>query len=461
MKKGYIVYNEKKFNGFEINDIESVFKDDVFEELLSNDYSKSLFISIAVDQIKDFGKAIEVFEKYLRLNIPVVLFNRSVVREENPVTHTGRMIKDNFIFNSLMSKYGVINCYTFEELRFASMILDLGDFEKYASKVQLVNVNNDIKKVVQKEMETVEESDIKITSIDNMGNCIQYGKVTFVVDEMLSLALKDVSESCYGDSMIVPNSRVFFKMLNQCIERMTNSYEFSNMALTINKVFGEIDVLSEIQSRAQLKNSEIRISKNEFAKDLDELLTTADRIGYPVVMKINSLDIPHKSDVGGVVVGVKDRPSLEIAYHKMMDDVTRNCPDALLEGIMISEMAPRGYEIILGAYNHDVYGPVVMVGDGGVTTEIFKDVAYAPVPVSEADANRMVENLRIYPILSGYRGADLLDVERLVKDIMSLSDFMYKNIDTVKEVDINPLFLYEKGNGSCAVDALVVIKKGE
>jgi len=456
--KGYLFYNEEKFHDFKVEGQQKVFVDEVFSAVDGYDLEDALYVAVATSHVENFDLAIRVFEQLLKKGIPVVLFNRKVVKESEPVTHSGKMIKDNFIFNSLMEKYGVINCYTFEELSYSSMILGFESFHRNADQVELIHVNDDIEKVVRKELVPIEESDIKITSKDNIGNCIQYGKVTFVVDEMLSNAIIDTSESCFGDSLIVPNTRVFFKMLNSCINRLTKKFDFSNMSLTTNSHFGPREVLSEIDSRAKLSDSDIRISKNEFALTLEELLETADRIGYPVVMKINSLDIPHKSDVGGVVVGVKDRPSLEVAYKKMMDDVTRNCPEAHLEGVMISEMAPRGYEIILGSYNHDVYGPVIMCGDGGVTTEIFKDVAYAPVPVSEQEARRMVESLRIYPILNGYRGAKKLDVDQLVNDILSLSRYVFRNIDTVKEVDINPIFLYEAGEGSCAVDALVVVK---
>lgn len=453
-----MLYNELKFKEFELEDVISLHFDDVFTELLDNDYSKALFLSIAVDEIKNFENAIKVFEKYLFMDIPVVLFNRKVVKEDNPISHTGKMIKDNFIFNSLMRKYGVINCYTFEELKFSSMILGLDGFKKHAAPVQLINVNEDIYKVVRKEMQDVEESELRVTSKDHMGNCIHYGQITFVVDEMLSNALVDVSETCFGASMIVPNTRVFFKMLNQCIERVTRSFDFSNMALTTNTVFGEVEALSELESRALLQEkSDIRVGKTMAVEGLNETLEAAKTVGYPVVMKVNSVDIPHKSDVGGVVVGVKSEPELEVEYYKMMKSVTSKCPDAHIEGVMVSYSVPKGYEIILGAYNHDVYGPVVMVGDGGITTEIFKDVAYRPVPVSKKEALKMIKELNIYPILDGYRGGKVYDLNRLANDIVYLSEFVYKNIDSVKEIDINPLFLYE--DGSCAVDALVVVKK--
>lgn len=459
MKKGFWFYSEEKFKELQLDGIISLHKEDPFTELLEYDYSKALFISITVDQILVFEDAIKVFQKYLMLDIPIILFNRKVIKEDDPVTHSGKMIKDNFIFNSLMYKYGVINCYTFEELKFATQILGLGEFKKYASPVQLIHVNDDIEKVVKKEMIPVEESEVRVTSLDNMGNCIQYGKVTFVVDEMLSHAVIDVSENCYGDSMIVPNSRVFFKMLNQCIERMTRSFDFSFMALTTNDVFGNRVVLSETESRQMLSSSEIKIGKTMIVEGIEEVVNAANTVGYPVVMKVNSMDIPHKSDVGGVVVGIPNEEELRVAYENMMTTVKGNCPDAVINGVMVSYSVPKGYEIILGAYNHDVYGPVVMVGDGGVTTEIFKDVAYAPVPVNIQEARRMVESLNIYPILNGYRGAPKLDIDRLVKDIMALSTFVFKNIDQVKEIDINPLFLYEEGQGSCAVDALVVKKQ--
>ncbi len=456
--KGYLFHNEKKFDDVDTPQ-EKVYSEKVFESILNMDLKDVLYVSVIVDQINNFDLAIRVFQNLLEKNKPVVLLNRNVVSEANPVTHSGRMIKDMQIFNSLMDKYGVINCYSYQELKYASMILSHESFQQNASNVEIVNVGSDIRNVIQKELEVQTESDIKITSIENKGNCIQYGKVTYIVDETLSHAIEDSSESCFGQSLIVPNSRVFFKMLNKCINRFTKEYDFNNMALTTNKVFGSSVTLSEIDSRAMLAESDVRLSKNHFTKTLDDLLDTADRVGYPVVMKVNSLDIPHKSDVGGVVLHIPGREELRVSYHKMMSDVSGHCPDAVLDGVLLTEEVPKGYEIILGAYNHNVYGPIVMVGDGGTTTEVFKDVAYAPVPVNKADATEMVEKLRILPILSGYRGTKKLDINQLVKDIQSLSDYMYKNIDTVKEIDINPLFLYEEGLGSCAVDALVVIKK--
>ncbi len=458
MKKGFMFYEEEKFKQLELDGVISLQRDDVLSELMNSDYSKALFISIAVDKIKDFDLAIRVFQKYLFEDIPIILFNRRVEHEFGTVTHTGKLIKDYQIFNSLMEKYGVINCYTFEELIYATKIFSMEELKRNASNVQLVNVDDDIRKVVLKEMDTVEESVIHVTTVDQMGNCLSYGKVTFIVDEMLTNAVMDVSDTCIGSSLIVPNSRVFFKMLNQCIERLTRSFDFSNMALTTNTVLGERTVLSELESRSMLKDSGIRFDKSLNVTSLEEAIKAAENFGFPLVLKVNSLDIPHKSDVGGVVVGIKDMESFKAAYVKMEEDIAKNCPDAVIQGIIVSEFSPKGFEIILGTYNHDVYGPVVMVGYGGTTCEVFKDVAYAPIPCNIQDAKKMVESLDIYPLLTGYRSAPLLNVERLVTDIVSMSKFMLKNIDSIKEIDINPLFIYEEGKASVAVDALIVTK---
>ena len=171
-------------------------------------------------------------------------------------------------------------------------------------------------------------------------------------------------------------------------------------------------------------------------------------------MKIVSPDIAHKSDVGGVTLGLKDAKAVRKAYKEMIERVSAAAPNAKIAGVAIQNMAPQGIEVIVGATTDPQFGPVMMFGLGGVFVEVLKDVAFRIVPLEPRDAAQMVREIRGLPVLQGARGAQPTDLPALEALIVKVSQFMAAHPE-VAELDLNPVFAYP--NGALAVDARIVL----
>ncbi|WMM24366.1 acetate--CoA ligase family protein [Tissierella sp. MB52-C2] len=217
--------------------------------------------------------------------------------------------------------------------------------------------------------------------------------------------------------------------------------------------------LSEHESKTMLSKAGIPVPKEDIAKDKEEAIKMANEIGYPLVMKIESADIPHKSDAGGVKLNIQSEEDVKKAYDEIMESVAKYNPNAKINGILIQEMLPKGTELIIGVNNDPLYGPMILCGLGGVFVEIFKDVALYPAPLNHNEALEMVKSLKGYPLLTGYRGSNELDIDALVDLIVKVSNFAVENKDIVAEIDINPVFLYEKGEGLSVADSLIILKE--
>lgn len=191
------------------------------------------------------------------------------------------------------------------------------------------------------------------------------------------------------------------------------------------------------------------------AKTVKEAVEASMSIGFPVVLKISSPDALHKSDVGGVIVDVKSEEDVIGNYNKIMSNLTKNVPDACIAGILVQKQAPQATQVIVGGIRDGQFGPAVMFGLGGVFVELFKDVSFRIAPVTEVEALEMIREIKGYAILSGYRGAKALDIPQLIKAIVTISELI-SNIDEIKDVELNPLFVYKKG--IVAVDARVILK---
>ncbi len=212
--------------------------------------------------------------------------------------------------------------------------------------------------------------------------------------------------------------------------------------------------LTEVESRRILSEYGIDFGEFEFATSVEDAISKAEKIGYPVVMKIMSPDIIHKSDAGGVIVNIKDENELKDAYAKIMENAKTYSEDARINGVLLTPMLPDGTEIIIGAIRDKQFGPCVMIGFGGIFVEILKDVSFKIAPVSYGEAKDMVEKLQLYPILNGIRGQEKLDIEALIDTIVKISRLITENED-IKEIDINPIRVYEKG--IAALDGRVII----
>lgn len=213
-------------------------------------------------------------------------------------------------------------------------------------------------------------------------------------------------------------------------------------------------MLTEIESKEALAAAGIPVAMAHLATDAEEAAKLAKKAGFPVVIKIVSPDITHKSDVGGVRVGLESKKDVKQAYEEMMEAVRANEPDARIKGVAVQAMAPAGTEVIVGVSKDPQFGHVIMFGLGGVLVEVLKDVAFRIVPLEARDARQIVREIKGYPVLEGVRGQPPADVAALESLILKLSEFVEAN-PQVEELDLNPVFVY--ADGVIAVDARIVI----
>jgi acetyl-CoA synthetase (ADP-forming) len=198
----------------------------------------------------------------------------------------------------------------------------------------------------------------------------------------------------------------------------------------------------------------IPITKIEVAKTEDAAVAAAKKIGYPIVLKIVSPQVLHKSDAGGVIVGVTDEKGIREGYQKIVSNIKKNVPAAVIEGILVQEMAPKGTEIIIGSTVDPTFGPTIMFGLGGIFVEILKDVSFRLAPITKDDAWEMLDEIKAKKMLDGPRGTAKADKETIVNTLLSVSK-MLMECPEIKELDMNPILVYEKG--ARAVDARVIL----
>lgn len=194
------------------------------------------------------------------------------------------------------------------------------------------------------------------------------------------------------------------------------------------------------------------------ARSLDEAVSFAEEIGYPVVLKIVSEDIIHKTDAGGVALDLENKNEVIDAYQAIMKSCRTKFPKARIRGIEVCEMVPRGVETIVGGTFDPSFGPVVMFGLGGIYVETLKDVTFRAVPLALNDAKKMVRGINAYPILLGVRGEKRKDIEGIVDVLLRVGKLMEK-IEDVSDVEINPLMVYEYGKGVKVVDVRILLKE--
>jgi acetate---CoA ligase (ADP-forming) len=195
------------------------------------------------------------------------------------------------------------------------------------------------------------------------------------------------------------------------------------------------------------------------AKSEDEAVALAKEIGMPVVMKIVSPDILHKSDAGGVKVNIRDENAVRETYRTILSNCREYKADAKIHGIAIQEMAPWGTEVIVGSVNDPTFGPTVMFGLGGVFVEVLKDVTFRVAPVNDSQIARMLNEIRGVPILDGARGEAPRDRDALCSLLACYAAMISDLGDEISETDANPVLVYEAGQGLKVVDARVILKK--
>lgn len=212
--------------------------------------------------------------------------------------------------------------------------------------------------------------------------------------------------------------------------------------------------LTELESREVLKYYQIPVVEGIVAKDTNEAIDFAEKNGYPVVLKVVSKDIIHKTDIGGVIVGIKNEKELREGSLNLIRNVKKYKPTARIDGLFVQKMLPKGVEVIVGGKKDPTFDQVLLFGLGGVFVEIFNDVSFRVVPISQKDAVEMIAEIKGIKVLRGVRGNPPVDFKALVDILMKTSRMLEENQE-IKELDINPVFALT--SGAVAVDARIII----
>lgn len=213
-------------------------------------------------------------------------------------------------------------------------------------------------------------------------------------------------------------------------------------------------VLNEIESKQILEEAGVPVATARLAATPEEAVAAATQAGYPVVLKVVSPDVTHKSDVGGVRLGLDSPETVTAAFQEITASVKRHQPDARIQGVAVQKMARSGIEVIIGMSKDPQFGPVLMFGLGGILVEVLKDVAFRIVPLERRDARQMIREIKGFPVLDGVRGQEPADLAAIEDLLLKVSTFVEAHAE-IEELDLNPVFAYE--DGVIAVDARIVV----
>jgi acyl-CoA synthetase (NDP forming) len=241
---------------------------------------------------------------------------------------------------------------------------------------------------------------------------------------------------------------------------MLRIYKVQEMKARTSQVFSEVHkeerkYLLESEAKDVCVEYGIPVTRFRVAKSKAEAVKFAEEIKFPVVLKIVSPDIIHKSDVGGVIVGLKTAKDVRSAYEQIMQSVKRHKAKAKIVGMLVQEMAPSSTEVIVGAIKDPQFGPALMFGLGGIFVEVLKDVTFRVAPITEEEAREMITEVKAYPLLKGYRNLPPADIGAIVKILLNASRLVMEHSE-IKELDLNPIIVYEKG--AKTVDARIILE---
>jgi acyl-CoA synthetase (NDP forming) len=218
-------------------------------------------------------------------------------------------------------------------------------------------------------------------------------------------------------------------------------------------------VLTEHHAKALLSHYCLPDSQERLVTSGADAVESANVLGYPVALKIVSPDLPHKTEAGGVILGLQGQHSVTAAYDQILASVARYKPDARIEGILVQKMAPRGIELVIGMVNDPTFGPIMMAGLGGTMVELMGDVVHRPAPIDTAEATAMLLSLKSARLLTGFRGSATIDVAPAAELIANLSRAALAYRTQVVEMELNPVILHDDGSGLTIADALVMLKE--
>ncbi|WP_297464559.1 acetate--CoA ligase family protein [Thermococcus sp.] len=217
-------------------------------------------------------------------------------------------------------------------------------------------------------------------------------------------------------------------------------------------------VLVEYEAKQVLKAYGLPVPNEKLAKTLDEALKYAEEIGYPVALKLMSPQILHKSDAKVVMLNIKNPEELKQKWKEILENARKYRPDAEILGVLVAPMLRPGREVIIGVVEDPQFGHAIMFGLGGIFVEVLKDVTFRIIPITERDARKMITEIKGYPILAGVRGEEPADIDAIVDMLLKVSKLVEDLENYIKEMDLNPVFVYEKGKGAVVVDARMILK---
>lgn len=212
------------------------------------------------------------------------------------------------------------------------------------------------------------------------------------------------------------------------------------------------------EGQAVMEAAGITVPLSFQARSVEEAIQAAEKIGYPVVMKVISRDILHKSDAGGVALDLMNEKEVVDAYQAIMRSCRAYLPEARIEGVEVSEMVAKGIETIIGARRDSTFGPLVMFGLGGIYVEVMKDVTFRALPINQKEARKMIKEIRAYPLLMGVRGEEKKDIDVIVQTLLKVGAIL-QEFPMISDLEINPFVVYEQGRGGKAVDVRIMLTK--
>ncbi len=296
-------------------------------------------------------------------------------------------------------------------------------------------------------------------------------KPVILFSPMASLREEENEIFARGDIPMLTDSAECAKALdalikfNRALERRKESKGVSGPSISVNvkdveKGLQKLGrkILSENESKELLSQYGILSTKEALAGTSEEAVKIANKIGFPVVLKIDSPDIPHKTEAGVIKIGISNKSELIDAYNGIMGNAKKYAPEAKIRGVLVQEMVSNAREVIVGLSYDPQFGPVIMFGLEGIFVEVFKDVSLRIAPLTRADAEDMIKEVKGYETLKEFRGKPEADVEGIVDVLIKVSRLAVDLGDVLSEIDINPLMVLDKGKGVKAADALVVLR---
>jgi acetyltransferase len=251
---------------------------------------------------------------------------------------------------------------------------------------------------------------------------------------------------------------------SQNLKRYKEAQDFGQLQASVNveeikeSLKSGNRTLTENESKKLLSYYGMTITEEAIAKSLDETMEIADRIGYPVALKVNSPQIIHKTDTSSIKLDIRNKTELKTAYHEVIANAKKYNAKADIQGVLVQEMVEGGTEVIIGVSHDPQFGPTIMFGLGGIFVELLKDISLRIVPITRRDAEEMVRGINGVQILEGFRGRPKADIDSLIDTLLRISRLCEDLGEIVSEIDINPVMVFDSGKGVKVVDALVVLR---